>query len=102
MIGKESHFESCPYREETVELRDDLDVDLAFVLHCSGFGDSAQGIGDSPLLTDNFAKITRGDAHFIRRGLFLCNLGNVHVLRLVHERFNQVLDQVFQRFLLQC
>jgi len=102
MIGDAGCLERCLQPDEAVVLRDDLDVDLPFVFHGGGFRDGAQGIGDAALFTDDLAEVAGSDAHFISGRLFLRNFGNVHLIRLVHERFNQVLDQVFQRFLLEC
>jgi len=83
------------------QLRDDLDVDFAFVLHGCRFGDGAERIGDAALLTDDFAQITRRHPYFIGGRFFLRHFGDVDLIRLVDESFYQVLDQVFQRFLLQ-
>src|SRR5262249_52853760 len=73
-------------------LRDDLDVDFALVLHGGSFGDGSQRVGDASLLADHFTQVARGDAHFVSRGLFLRHFGDAHLIRLVYERFHQILN----------
>src|SRR5437867_1520921 len=84
------------------DLRDDFDVDFPLVFHGDGLDYRAERIGDATLLADHFAQIAGSDAYLIGGRLFLRHFGNVHLIRLVYERFYQVLNELLQWFSLQA
>lgn len=78
-------------------LRDDLDVDLALVLHSRCFGNCSQCICDPSLFADDLTKVAGGHTDFIGSSFFLRNFRDVHLIRFIYEGFDQILDEVFQR-----
>src|SRR5512140_100694 len=67
-------------------LFNDLEIEAPLQLHPRGAEDDPDGSRRPSLLADHLAEVLRGDFELEDGGLFSLELGNLHAVRLVHQR----------------